>query len=80
MEVSVAICCQVHLYAEGICKLLEDDDEIKVLGVSTENGGLEELIGMHPDIIVADLVNFKKVIALLSSNERKCVLLLNDEE
>ena len=29
MEVSVAICCQVHLYAEGICKLLEDDDETR---------------------------------------------------
>ena len=79
MDVSVAICCQVHLYAEGICKLLEEDDEIKVLGVSAENGGLEDLIGMHPDIIVADLVNFKRVIELLSSTERKCVLLLNDE-
>ena len=43
MDVSVAICCQVHLYAEGICKLLEEDDEINVLGVSAENDGLEEL-------------------------------------
>jgi len=80
MEVSVAICCQVHLYAEGLCKLLEDDDEINVLGVSTENGGLEALIGMHPDIIVADLACCKKVIELLPSTERKCVLLLNDKE
>ena len=80
MEVSVAICCQVHLYAEGICKLLEGDDEIKVLGVSTEKDGLESLIGMHPDIIVADLENCKRVIGLLPSTERKCVLLLNDKE
>ena len=80
MEVSVAICCQVHLYAEGICKLLEEDDEIKVLGVSTEKDGLESLIGMHPDIIVADLENCKRVIDLLPSTERKCVLLLNDKE
>jgi DNA-binding NarL/FixJ family response regulator len=80
MGVSVAICFQVHLYAEGICKLLEEDDEIKVLGVSTKNDSLEELISMHPDIIVADLVNCKSVIALLSSIQRKCVLLVNDEE
>jgi DNA-binding NarL/FixJ family response regulator len=80
MEVSVAICCQVHLYAEGICKLLEEDDEINVLGVSTENDSLESLIGMHPDVIVADLENCKRVIALLPSTERKCVLLLDDKE
>ncbi len=80
MEVNVAICCQVHLYAEGICKLLEDDGEINVLGVSSDKSGIEDLIDMHPDIIVADLVNCKKVIDLLPDGERKCVLLLNDEE
>lgn len=80
MEVNVAICCQVHLYAEGICKLLEDDDEINVLGVSDDNGSLEALIGMRPDIIVTDLINCKKVIALLPGSERKCVLLINDKE
>lgn len=80
MEVNVAICCQVHLYAEGICKLLEDDDEINVLGVSDDNGSLEALIGMRPDIIVTDLINCKKVIALLPGSEKKCVLLINDKE
>jgi len=80
MEVNVAICCQVHLYAEGICKLLEDDDEINVLGISEDNGSLEALIGMHPDIIVTDLINCKKVIDLLPGSERKCVLLINDKE
>jgi DNA-binding NarL/FixJ family response regulator len=80
MEVNVAICCQIHLYAEGICKLLEEDDEINVLGVAANNGDIEDLIDMHPDIIVADLVNCKKVIELLPSTERKCVLLLNDKE
>jgi len=80
MDVNVAICCQVNLYAEGICKLLEEDDEINVLGVAANNGDIEGLLDMHPDIIVADLVNCKKVIALLPSTERKCVLLLNDKE
>jgi DNA-binding NarL/FixJ family response regulator len=80
MEVNVAICCQVHLYAEGICKLLEEDDEINVLGVSENNGSMEALIGMRPDIIVTDLINCKKVIELLPGSERKCVLLINDKE
>lgn len=80
MEVNVAICCQVNLYAEGMCKLLEDDDEINVLGVSSNFIDIETLIDMHPDIIVADLVNCKKVIELLPNGERKCVLLLNDKE
>ena len=80
MDVDVAICCQVHLYAEGISKLLEEDDEINVLGASSINTSVEDLIGMHPDIIVTDLINCKKVIGLLSDSERKCVLLINDKD
>jgi len=79
MEVDVAICCLAHLYAEGICKLLEADDEINVLGVSDNNGSIEALIGMRPDIILTDLINCKKVIELLPGTERKCVLLINDK-
>lgn len=79
MEIKVAICCLVQVYAEGICKLLEEDDEINVLGVSEKNGDIESLIGMRPDIILTDLKNCKKVIELLPGTERKCVLLINDK-
>lgn len=80
MEVNVAICCQVHLYAEGIRKLLEEDDEINVLGVSDDSSDIEELLGMRPDIIVTDITNCQKVIDLLPGSEKKCVLLINDKE
>lgn len=80
MEVNIAICCQVQLYAEGICKLLEDNDEINVLGMSRNKSDIEALIDLHPDIIVVDLVNCRTVIELLPNGERKCVLLLNDKE
>ena len=79
MGVNVAICCQVQLYAEGMRKLLEEDGEINVVGVSAGNGGLEGLLGMNPDIIVTDTGNCKKVISLLPSGERKNVLLIGDK-
>lgn len=79
MEVNVAICCQVQLYAEGMSKLLEEDDEIHVLGISSGNGDIERLINRDPDIIVTDPGNCTKVISLLPTGERKNVLLITDK-
>lgn len=79
MEVNVAICCQVQLYAEGMCKLLEEDDEIHVVGISVGNGGVERLLDMDPDIIVTDTGNCKKVISLLTNGESKNVLMIGDK-
>jgi len=77
MEVNVAICCQVHLYAEGMRKLLEEDAEINVVCVSD---GVECVVNLNPDIIVTDMGNCKKVINSLPDGEKKNVLLIDDKE
>jgi DNA-binding NarL/FixJ family response regulator len=78
MEVKVAICCQVLLLGEGICKLLEENDEIHILGVSSTNSEIEELLDRDPDVIVTDIGNCQKIINLLPRENRKNVLLLDD--
>ena len=80
MEVNVAICCQVQLYAEGMRKLLEEDDEIKVVCVTVGQDDVDCLLSSNPDIIVTDLGNCKKVISMLPDGERKNVLLIDDNE
>jgi DNA-binding NarL/FixJ family response regulator len=80
MEVNVAICCQVQLYAEGIRKLLEEDAQINVLGISVENGDVENLINKNPDIIITDTKNCTKILNLHTTAERKNVLLISDKE
>jgi len=78
MYVKVAICCQVHIYSEGISKLLEDDEEIHILGVSSNNQEIEKLLGQNPDVIITDIGNCQRIINLLPGGERKNVLLLDD--
>ena len=79
MQVKVAICCQVHLYAEGLCKLLEDDDEISVLGVADNDNDIEKLINMGPDIVVTDISSRKSVLNAMSGDKRKNILLVNSD-
>ena len=80
MEVNVAICCQVQLYAEGMRKLLEEDEEIHVVCVTGGESGFECVIDTNPDIIITDLGNCKKVIGMLPDGEKKNVLLIDDIE
>lgn len=80
MEVNVAICCQVQLYAEGMRKLLEEDEEIHVVCVAVGKNGLECVSDTNPDIIVTDLDNCKKVIGMLPDGEKKNVLLIDDKK
>lgn len=79
MQVKVAICCQVHLYAEGLCKLLEDDDEISVLGVADNDNDIDKLINMGPDIVVTDISSRKSVLNAMSGDKRKNILLVNSD-
>ncbi len=78
MGVNVAICCQVHLYTEGLCKLLESDEEINVLGTSVNNEFIEDLVDMGPDVIITDTASCKEVIGVMSGTKKKSVLLIND--
>jgi len=78
MQLNVIICCQTYLYAEGLRRLLEEDEDIRVLGIACNDEEIKKLIEFEPDVIVSDMANCKTVLKQLPSNEDKKVLLVND--
>jgi DNA-binding NarL/FixJ family response regulator len=78
MQLNVIICCQIYLYAEGLRRLLEEDEDIRVLGIACTDEEIKKLIEFEPDVIVSDMASCKKVLKQLPSNEDKKVLLVND--
>jgi DNA-binding NarL/FixJ family response regulator len=78
MKLIVVICCQIYLYAEGLRKLLEEDEDMQVLGIACNDEEISKLLGYDPDVIVSDMISCKKVLKHLPSNVDKKVLLVND--
>lgn len=78
MSLSIIVCCKVHLYAEGLQSLLENGDDLRVLGVASSDDEIKNLMQYEPNIIISDLACCKTVLELLPSGEEKKVLLIND--
>lgn len=78
MTLKVAICCRVHLYAEGIRRLLEEDHELLVLGMAHDDEEIRNLIQYDPDIIIADLPSCRDVLNALPNPKNKRVLMVNE--
>ena len=78
MTLKVAILCRVHLYAEGLRKLFEDDNELLVIGMAHDDEEIINLIQYDPDVVIADLPSCKKALSLLPNNKNKKVLLISD--
>jgi len=75
MTLRIAICCRVHLFAEGIRKLLEEDKELLVLGMAHTDDEVKNLIQYEPDVIIADLQSCRTVLSALPVTRNKKVLL-----
>ncbi len=54
MTIKVAIGCHIHLFAEGIKRLLEEDREIEVVGIAGNIGELKNILPSKPEIVLAD--------------------------
>ncbi len=78
MTLKVAIFCRVHLYAEGLRKLLEDDNELLVIGMAHDDVDIINLIQYDPDVIIADLPSCRKALSVLPNNKNKKVLLISE--
>lgn len=78
MTLKVVVCCRVHLYAEGIRRLLEDDNELFVLGIAHDDEEISNLLQYDPDVIISDLSSCKKVLSALTNPINKKVLLVNE--
>ena len=78
MTLKVVICCRVNLYAEGIRKLLEEDDDLQVLGMAHDDVEIKNLIQYAPDVIISDLASCREVLNRLPLSEDKKVLLVDE--
>jgi DNA-binding NarL/FixJ family response regulator len=58
MAIKIAISCSNRLFGEGLKRLLEDDPDVKVLGIFNGGSGvlpgIGEISGLDPDIILAE--------------------------
>lgn len=78
MQLNAIICCHIYLYAEGLRRLLEEDEEIRVLGIACNEDEIKKLVEFEPDVIVSDMISCKKVLKNLPGSDDKRVLLVND--
>lgn len=74
----VIICCQVYLFAEGVKRLLEGDDDLKVWGIACNDQEIQNLMELDPDVIISDMANCRKILENLSGGDSRKVLLIND--
>lgn len=77
MLVSVLICCEVVLLAEGLKRMLQECEAFRVLGLVHKEEDLAQSLELGPDVIVAD----KKLFAALldfSTTHNARILLLDD--
>ena len=78
MKLKIVVCCRVNLYAEGIRKLLEEDDELHVLGVAHNDDEIRNLIQYDPDAIIADLPSCREMLSTLPNTGSKKILLVDE--
>lgn len=78
MQMNVIICCQVYLFAEGLKRFLEEDEELRVWGIACNDQDIKKLMELDPDVIVSDMANCRKVLEFLSGSDTRKVLLVND--
>ncbi len=62
MPVNILIACRVHLFAEGLKRLLEEDRTTRVIGVASSNEDLKEKLEIAPDIILADQIMCRQIL------------------
>jgi DNA-binding NarL/FixJ family response regulator len=78
MQMNLIICCQVYLFAEGVKRLLEQDEELRIWGIACNDQDIKKLMELDPDVIVSDNANCRKVLEFLSGGDSRKVLLVNE--
>lgn len=78
MQMNIIICCQVYLFAEGVKRLLEEDEELRIWGIACNDQDIKNLMDLDPDVIISDMANCRKVLEYLSGGDTRRVLLVND--
>jgi len=80
MTLRIAICCRVHLFAEGVRKLLEEDDELLILGMAHNDEEIKNIIQYEPDVVIADSLSCRAALSCLPVTKNKKVLLVCESD
>lgn len=78
MAINVLIASRIYLLAEGISKLLEEAEDICLLGIVSCDKELEKMQGLDPDIIIADLELARSILANTLRKPICKILLIHD--
>jgi DNA-binding NarL/FixJ family response regulator len=78
MPIHVAIACRHQLVADGICKLLEDAEEMVVLGVARTGAELKALLRRPVDVILLEGRLFDREMAESELGQGLRFLLIDD--
>lgn len=57
MPIKIAIGCSNHLYGEGLKRLLEEERDVKIIGIFNGISGqssMKEIMKLNPDVILTD--------------------------
>jgi DNA-binding NarL/FixJ family response regulator len=77
MKMRIVIGCHSYLLAEGIKKLLKNEETIDIVGIFDEVTDIEEIIKLDPDIVLVDFKMFR-TIPEASFNHTVKFLLISD--
>jgi DNA-binding NarL/FixJ family response regulator len=61
MSIRVLICNHIHLYTEGLRRILDEGQGILVVGLASDDRDYEGLEDLHPDVVIADIACFSKL-------------------
>lgn len=78
MQISVLICCRLYLLAEGLKRLLEDDEGINVIGIACNHNDLEELLQSDHDVVIADVASYNTIFDGFHTDDALKILLLSN--
>jgi DNA-binding NarL/FixJ family response regulator len=77
MKMRIVIGCHSYLLAEGIKKILKNEETIEIVGIFDEVKDIEEIIKLDPDIVLVDF-NMFRTIPESSFNNMVKFLLISD--
>ena len=76
MPITIAVGCHNYIFAEGLKKLLEDDEGIRIVGFFNEGVDHPQIMKLKPDLFLIDtsVLSELEEIQALSSNTKLLVI------
>lgn len=79
MAINLFICCQVHLLAEGLRRILEEDHGNNIVVAGCGKPDLRELRQQNASLIITDLATFHEIIDADHDAHPASILVISDK-